>query len=61
VIAEPLKVRVALKSDAAGMVATYTPIVGETAISFVTTPPGVEEMAARVRSTLLTHSFLVCE
>ncbi|HLZ85573.1 MAG TPA: arsinothricin resistance N-acetyltransferase ArsN1 family B [Caulobacteraceae bacterium] len=56
-----LEVRIARESDAAALAAIYAPIVTQTAISFETTPPSVEEMAERVRATLRTHPFLVAD
>jgi L-amino acid N-acyltransferase YncA len=59
--ANQLEVRIARESDAVAIAAIYAPIVTETAISFETTAPSIEEMAERVRSTLRTHPFLVAD
>ena len=46
-------------SDAEQISAIYLPIVKETNISFETDPPGSEEIARRISTTLTTHEWLV--
>jgi L-amino acid N-acyltransferase YncA len=41
------------------VLAIYAPVVTETAISFETEPPTVDEMRARIRSTLSQYPWLV--
>src|SRR3954451_6792284 len=47
--------------DAPALQAIYAPYVAETIISFETTPPTVEEMAARIQKTLVKYPWLVYE
>ena len=54
-------IRVARESDADQMLGIYDPIVRATAISFELAPPGVDEMRERIRNTLASHVWLVCE
>lgn len=54
-------IRLAGPTDAAGIAAIYAPIVRETVISFERTPPDVDEMATRIRKTIPTYPWLVCE
>ena len=54
-------IRAALEEDAGAIAALYTPIVEDTHISFETTPPSVEELAARIRDTVERFPWLVCE
>ena len=54
-----IEVRTATQSDAEAIQRIYAPIVLNTAISFEEVPPSVEEMAARITSTLKTHPYLV--
>jgi L-amino acid N-acyltransferase YncA len=56
-----LSLRLAETADAAEIAAIYAPVVRETVISFETAPPGDEEMANRIRTTLPTYPWLVCE
>ncbi|WP_231183595.1 arsinothricin resistance N-acetyltransferase ArsN1 family B [Haladaptatus sp. DYF46] len=56
-----LSLRLAEIADAAEIAAIYAPIVRETVISFETTPPDSEEIADRIRATLPTYPWLVCE
>jgi phosphinothricin acetyltransferase len=51
--------RSATVEDAAAIQRIYAPVVVETAISFEDVPPTVEEMAARIASTLKTYPYLV--
>jgi len=53
--------RVAREEDAAAVRAIYEPIVRETGISFEDEPPTADEMRRRIRATLATHPWLVCE
>jgi len=53
--------RAATPDDAAGVHAIYAPVVRETAISFELEPPSVDELAARIRTTLERWPWLVCE
>jgi L-amino acid N-acyltransferase YncA len=55
----PIDIRSATVEDAAAIQRIYAPIVMETAISFEEVPPTIEEMAARIASTLKTHPYLV--
>lgn len=55
------RIRLADPADAAACQAIYAPIVRDTIISFELEPPTVDEMAARIRTTLPTHPWLVCE
>ncbi|MDX1384184.1 MAG: arsinothricin resistance N-acetyltransferase ArsN1 family B [Thermoanaerobaculia bacterium] len=57
----PPTLRLATAADADGVAAIYAPVVATTAISFEETPPASEEMARRIRATLETHPWLVCE
>ena len=54
-------IRLATEDDARGMLEIYGPIVRETAISFETRPPGIEEFRDRVRVSLERRLWLVCE
>lgn len=54
-------VRLAEEQDAAGVQKIYRPIVLETAISFETEAPSVEEMGRRITDTLTTYPWLVYE
>ena len=53
-----IQVRPASVSDAAAIQEIYAPIVAETAISFEEEPPTVQEMAARIASTLADYPYL---
>lgn len=55
------RVRCAERQDAEGVLAIYAPIVQETAISFELEPPSLEQMRARIESTLQRFPWLVCE
>jgi L-amino acid N-acyltransferase YncA len=48
-------------SDAPAIQTIYAPIVRDTAISFETVVPSVEEMAWRIETALKTHAYLVAE
>ena len=54
-------IRLALETDAERMLAIYTPIIRETAISFELEPPTVAEFQLRVSNTLRQTPWLVCE
>ena len=56
-----MKVRVATEGDAAACAAIYAPYVTDTAITFETEPPTVEQMAARIATAERTHAWLVLE
>jgi phosphinothricin acetyltransferase len=57
----PVRVRDATDADAGVCAAIYAPYVLDTAITFETTPPTTQEMAARIRSAQATHAWLVAE
>lgn len=57
----PTHIRLAQDADAGAIAAIYRPIVEATAISFETVAPDGEEMARRVRDTLTSHPWLVCD
>ena len=53
--------RVARPDDAGDIAAIYTPFVLDTAISFETNPPDLDEMRRRITSTLVAYPWLVAE
>jgi phosphinothricin acetyltransferase len=55
------RIRLALEADSAAIAAIYRPIVESTAISFETVAPDATEMSRRLRETMATHPWLVCE
>ena len=55
-----LLIRLATAQDAGQIQAIYSPIVSQTAISFETEPPTVDEMRRRVKNTLKNLPWLVC-
>ena len=55
------ELRLATRSDAAGIAEIYGPIVASTPISFETEPPGEREMEHRIAETLPAYPWLVCE
>ena len=55
-----LSLRLATADDAAGVAAVYAPYVLDTAITFETVPPTVEEMRGRIERLSATHAWLVC-
>lgn len=55
------RTRSATAEDASALQAIYAPIVEGTAISFEERPPSVEEMTARITSTLERYPYLVAE
>ncbi len=58
---ENRRIRLATEADAEAMLAIYSPVVLETAISFELEPPSVEEFRSRISSTLARTPWLVCE
>ena len=56
----PPTIRLASPDDAEGMQAIYAPIVRDTAISFEVDPPTVEDMRARMMTTLEHLPWVVC-
>ena len=52
-------IRPAVETDAAQILSIYSPIVTHTAISFEVAPPTVDEMRARISSTLARFPWLV--
>ncbi|HEX3518850.1 MAG TPA: arsinothricin resistance N-acetyltransferase ArsN1 family B [Solirubrobacteraceae bacterium] len=54
-------IRAASARDAAACAAIYAPYVSDTAITFETEPPSVEEMAARIAAASQRHAWLVYE
>ncbi|BBH17155.1 N-acetyltransferase [Nocardioides baekrokdamisoli] len=54
-------IRTATTDDAAACAAIYAPYVRETAITFETDPPSVEEMARRIAAANEQHVWLVME
>src|ERR1700751_6064277 len=56
-----LTVRDATAEDAAACAAIYAPYVLDTAVSFETVPPTVEEMAGRMAAAARKHAWLVLE
>jgi L-amino acid N-acyltransferase YncA len=59
--AASLLIRPATLADAPALLAIYTPIVRDTAISFEVEPPGVEEFAGRIASISASYPWLVAE
>lgn len=53
--------RLAQESDASALLRIYAPIVEKTAISFELAPPTVHEFGERIRNTLASHAWIVCE
>ncbi len=54
-----MTLRMATSDDAAAVAAVYLPYVRDTAISFETQQPSVEEMRSRLTTTLATLPWLV--
>ncbi|AXR79752.1 GNAT family N-acetyltransferase [Natrarchaeobaculum sulfurireducens] len=54
-----ISVRVATRSDAAAVCEIYAPFCESSAVTFEETPPSIDEMAARIASTLETYPWLV--
>jgi L-amino acid N-acyltransferase YncA len=55
------RIREAGPGDAAACQEIYAPYVRDTAISFETEPPSVEEMAGRIAAAAKSHAWLVLE
>jgi len=53
--------RPATPADAPALLAIYTPIVRDTAISFEYEPPGIEEFAGRIATISQSYPWLVAE
>lgn len=56
-----MNIRLANERDAAQILAIYEPIVRETAISFETDAPTLDEMRQRISDTLNELPWIVCE
>jgi L-amino acid N-acyltransferase YncA len=56
-----MQIRVATDDDAAWIIEIYGPIVRESAVSFETEVPTVEEIRRRISETLKTYPWLVAE
>lgn len=56
-----VRIRLATPEDAAAICAIYAPYVLETAITFDTQPPSVEDMTHKITATLAERPFLVAE
>ncbi len=56
-----MRVRLATPDDGAACAAIYGPYVAETAISFETTPPTPDDMAARIARTIERTPWVVVE
>lgn len=54
-------IRIATPQDAPAILDIYTPIIRDTAISFETEPPTVQQMQQRIEETLLHWPWLVCD
>jgi phosphinothricin acetyltransferase len=54
-------IRLAAEADAEAVQAIYAPYVRDTAISFETEAPSVDEMRSRIRAVLAWAPWLVCE
>jgi L-amino acid N-acyltransferase YncA len=57
----PTTIRLATEDDAAQILEIYAPFCRETAVSFETEPPSLDEMRRRIGTTLLSFPWLVCE
>ncbi|MCL2567890.1 MAG: N-acetyltransferase family protein [Oscillospiraceae bacterium] len=55
-----VQIRLARPEDAAGVAAVYAEYVENTTSALDTTPPTVEQMEARIRTSGATYPFLVC-
>jgi L-amino acid N-acyltransferase YncA len=60
-MAGPIHIRQATRADAPALLAIYRPFVEETAVSFETVAPTVEEFAARIEKSLAGWQWLVAE
>ena len=54
-------IRLATESDGGAIAAIYAPYVSGAATSFELVPPDAAEMGRRIRETLSTLPWLVCE
>jgi L-amino acid N-acyltransferase YncA len=60
-MAEPFTIRAAVEADAPALLAVYRPFVEETAVSFETVAPTVEEFGARIAKAVAGWQWLVAE
>ena len=60
-MAETFNIRAAVQADAASLLAIYGPFVENSAVSFETKVPSVEEFAARIDKALKGWQWLVAE
>jgi L-amino acid N-acyltransferase YncA len=60
-MAGSIRIRAAVESDAAALLAIYRPFVETTAVSFETVAPAVEEFAARIAKAISGWQWLVAE
>ncbi|MEM7288751.1 MAG: arsinothricin resistance N-acetyltransferase ArsN1 family B [Pseudomonadota bacterium] len=54
-------IRAANSDDAEGVLDIYKPIVENTAISFETEVPTIDEIAQRISNALISHAYLIAE
>lgn len=54
-----MQIRLATPDDARAVLAIYAPVVTDTAISFETEPPSLDEMRHRIQATLRRYPWLV--
>ena len=54
-------IRLATEEDAAGILDIYTPVIRDTAISFETRVPTLDDMRERIRQKSTRFPWLVCE
>lgn len=55
------KIRLAADSDAEAITSIYRPFVETTSVSFETVPPDREEISRRIKETMASYPWLVCE
>jgi L-amino acid N-acyltransferase YncA len=55
------RIRLARENDAEVLAAIYSPFVEQTAVSFETNPPGIDQMRHRIVETTVAYPWLVCE
>ena len=60
-MAEPFTIRSAVEADAPSLLDIYRPFVEDTAVSFETVAPGIEEFAARIAKAVAGWQWLVAE
>jgi phosphinothricin acetyltransferase len=58
---EPFTIRSAVEGDAPALLAIYRPFVEDTAVSFETVTPAVEEFGARIAKAVAGWQWLVAE